>query len=291
MTQSLLALHHHYAICDGVVDLRIDSKVAMFCINCLSSRSPALNAALRRLYALCPTLGLTLRASWLASLANLWADKLSRDHDRTNWRLSTSAFSRLSARYGTHEVDLFATCLNAHCAHFFSFPASPGCDGIEAFRQDWSSGNLYANPPFAKIPMVLSKVAAERATVTFILPVWQDQDWWPVALAHANEVVLLPRSAGIFRARSVAARHGPSALAGCRLPLPVRWQADADAWRSDQRAVLADAAGQGGLAAATLADLRNLSLRDQPPTGTAPVGSASARSAPAAATVPFLRRP
>lgn len=198
VTHSLLALHRHHAIHDGLIDLAIDSRVAMSCINSFASRSPALNAALRRLYALCRSLGLTLRASWLASLANIWADKLSRDRDRTDWRLSPSVFARLNGLYGPHEVDLFATSLDAHCPRFFSYPASPGCDGIDAFRQDWSEGNLYANPPFAKIPLVLSKIAGDAATVTLILPVWQDQDWWRPAVARAPELFLLPRTAGLF---------------------------------------------------------------------------------------------
>lgn len=84
ITHSLLALHHQYDICDGLVDLQIDGRVAMSFINSFSARSPALNVALRWLYVLCRTLGLTLRASWRASLANIWADRLSRERDRTD---------------------------------------------------------------------------------------------------------------------------------------------------------------------------------------------------------------
>lgn len=67
---------------------------------------------------------------------------------------------------------------------------------------------------------------------------------------------------GPVRARPRPAGVAPPALAGGRLPLPARRQAAADVWRSDQRAVLIDAAGHGGLAAAALANLRNFSLRD-----------------------------
>lgn len=171
----------------------------MSCISSFASRSPAINVALRRLYALCRTLGLTLRASWLASLANIWAGRLSRDRDRTDWRLCPAVFARLEALYGPHEADLFATCLDTHCTRFYAYAASPGCDGIDAFRQTWSAGNLYANPPFSKIPLVLSNIVTDAATVTLVLPVWQDQDWWPTALARAHEAFLLPRSAGLFQ--------------------------------------------------------------------------------------------
>lgn len=101
-----------------------------------------------------------------------------------------AVFARLDALYGPHEADLFATCLDTHCTRFYAYPASPGCDGIDAFRQTWSAGNLYANPPFSKIPLVLSKIVTDAATVTLVLPVWQDQDWWPTALARAHEAAV-----------------------------------------------------------------------------------------------------
>lgn len=77
-------------------------------------------------------------------------------------------------------------------------PTLPSLEGGP--RCGWSSlaGNLYANPPFVKISLVLAKIATERATVTLILPVWQDQAWWPTAVALPHEVFLLPRSAGLF---------------------------------------------------------------------------------------------
>lgn len=198
MTNSLLAMHQHYPVRDGAIDLRIDSRVAMSCINAFSSRSPALTAALHRLYTFCRSLGLTTRASWIASVANLWADRLSRDRDRSYWRLCPRVFNRLELLFGPHEVDLFATSLDTHCARFYSFPASPGCDGINELAQCWAMGNHYASPPFSQIEPTLAKIGADSATVTLILPVWQDQPWGAEALGRSNEAFLLPRSAGLY---------------------------------------------------------------------------------------------
>ena len=197
---SLLSLHRHFPIRAGELHLRIDNRVAMTCINHFSTRSAALAVELRRLYDLCKELGLSIRATWIASVANVWADKLSRDRDRTDWRLHPCLFRRLSARYGAHSVDLFASSLNTHCPRFYSLPASPGCDAVNGLAQDWSTGNLWANPPFSLIALVLAKIVAEAATVTLILPVWQAQAWWAEALGRANEAFLLPRSAGLFEA-------------------------------------------------------------------------------------------
>lgn len=262
VTQSILSLYPLCPIRDGAIDLVVDSRVALACINAFSSRSPAMTVALKRLYALCRTLGLTLRASWIASVANLWADKLSRDKDRTDWRLCSTLFSRLDARYGPHEVDLFASALNSHCARFYSRQASPECDAVDAMAQDWSVGNMWANPPFSLIPLVLNKAVADSATVTLNLPVWQSQPWWTEALGRAHEAFLLPCSAGVYSpGRHAGAFPGPT-LASGRLPLCWRRQVVANAWHRDQTAALADAAGGSGLAAAALTELRDLSLRD-----------------------------
>ena len=195
---SILSLHAHHSLRGGELLLRIDNKVAMSVINAFSTRSPALSVELRLLYDLCRSLGLTIKASWIASVANVWADKLSRDPDRTDWRLAPSVFRRLDARYGPHEVDLFASPHNTHCPRFFSLPAFPGCDAVDALAQSWASGNLWANSPFNAIPRVLAKIRADAATVTLILPVWQAQAWWSEALAVADEAFLLPRGAGLF---------------------------------------------------------------------------------------------
>lgn len=50
------------------------------------------------------------------------------------------------------------------------------------------------------IALVLAKIAAETATVTLILPVWQSQAWRAETLGRANDAFLLPRSAGLFEA-------------------------------------------------------------------------------------------
>lgn len=118
VTQSILSLHAQFLIRDGAVDVLIDNQVAKACMNAFSSRSAPLTAALRRLYTLCRRLGITLRATWIASVDNMWADRLSRDRDRTDWRLCARLLLRLDAMFGRHEAELFATSSNTHCARF-----------------------------------------------------------------------------------------------------------------------------------------------------------------------------
>jgi len=123
---SIMSLHALYPIRNGELLLRIDNRVAMSVINAYSTRLPALSAELKLLYELCRSLGLTLKAWWIASVANVWAKKLSRDPDRRDWRFLPSLFKRLSARYAHHEVDLFDSFLNTHFPRFFSLQRRPG---------------------------------------------------------------------------------------------------------------------------------------------------------------------
>lgn len=99
-----------------------------------------------------------------------------------------------------HTVDLFASAANTHCPRFFyAFPTSPGCAAINVLAQEWSTGNLYANPSFSQIEQVLAKVVAKSATVTLVVPVWKSQPWWSEAVGRAHAAFLLPHSAGLFQ--------------------------------------------------------------------------------------------
>lgn len=98
----------------GVLRLRVDSRVAMHVINSFTSRSAVLMAELRKLHVVVLSLGVTLRASWLASVANVWADTLSRQGDQDDWRLHPALFGQLDARYGVHTVDRFSSTLKTH---------------------------------------------------------------------------------------------------------------------------------------------------------------------------------
>lgn len=71
----------------GLLSLRVDSGVAIHVINGFTSRLPALMVELRRLHVVVTSLGLSLSATWLSSVANVWADALSRMRDRADFTL------------------------------------------------------------------------------------------------------------------------------------------------------------------------------------------------------------
>jgi len=179
----------------GVVRVRTDSRVVHGIINAMSSRSPRLMAEVRDLHQLLKSRDLSLESSWLASVENVWADRLSRDRDHGGRSLAVPYFSTLDAAWGPATVDRFASPLDTKLARFNSLHHTPGCDGVDAFSLPWAGELNYAHPPLAQVSLVLDKVRRERATAIVIVPVWPAQAWWRRALLSATASVLLPPTA------------------------------------------------------------------------------------------------
>lgn len=172
----LMAFGQQLAGAFGELRLRVDSRVAMLVLNSFTSRSSALMDELRKLHAVTQRLNVSIKATWLASVANVWADALSRQTDRDDWRLHPHVYAQLDARYGVHTVDRFASTLNTHCPRFNARQYCPGAEAVDAFSV-WLGGtdNSWINPPFALAERVLHKIVRDRATATVVLPVWTAQ--------------------------------------------------------------------------------------------------------------------
>jgi hypothetical protein len=75
-----------------------DSRVTVHIVSNRTSRSPRLLSHLRTIRALCEARGITLSTRHLPSVLNLWADRLSRRTDSTNWGLSRTSILLLTRR-------------------------------------------------------------------------------------------------------------------------------------------------------------------------------------------------
>eukprot|EP00170_Pyropia_yezoensis_P003838 contig_16035_g3849 len=165
---------------------------AGFFINGFTSRSPALMTELRRLHVVVASLGVSLKASWLPSVANVWADTLSRMRDRADHRMCDTVSRRLDRLRGVATIDMFASAVDTRCTRFFSRMPTPGCEGVDVFTAHWGGqDNRWIFPPFTDAWRVVEKIIADGATATVILPVWQAQDWWVDAVAPAQEAHIL----------------------------------------------------------------------------------------------------
>jgi len=182
-----------------VIRVVTDSRVALYVVNSLVSRSTALCDEVRRLYAVVQRLGVTLDAEWIPTAANVWADRLSRTKESTDWSLDPTFFSALDSLYGPHAVGRFPTAL--HPSDGSPVLAGPPLPPLAT----WTRVNNWVNPPFSHIPLVLNLIKQQRVTATVVVPVWRAQAWWRPALLQAHEVCYLPRRAGLHFSGAAAA--------------------------------------------------------------------------------------
>jgi hypothetical protein len=64
------------------------------------------------------------------------------------------------------------------CTRFNSLFFDPLAEACDAFTQDWSGDNNFANPDFNDIPRVLAHAARYRCKVTLIFPGWVSKPWY-----------------------------------------------------------------------------------------------------------------
>jgi len=196
---ALISFRHRLPSTGVVIRLKCDSMVALGVLQAQSSPSIALMDEYRLLHAVLEELNVELRHEYIQSALNVWADRLSREVDSTDWSLAPAAYRRLDAQYGPHSVDLFATELNTRCVRFYSKDLTPGALGANALHFNWAGENAWANPPFNLLGAVLDKVIREQLTATVVAPVWKAQPWWARALEACVEWQMLPPAEGVYR--------------------------------------------------------------------------------------------
>jgi len=138
VTRALLSFRHLIPA-GAIIRLRTDTMVALGVLRAGSSRSPILMDEMRDLYEFCTDMHVELRMEHVSSALNEWADRLSREHNTTDWTLRAATFSALDAKYGPHSFDLFASKQSARCSRFYARWMCPGALASDAFQQDWAA--------------------------------------------------------------------------------------------------------------------------------------------------------
>eukprot|EP00873_Tetraselmis_striata_P006694 jgi/Tetstr1/426958/TSEL_017171.t1 len=99
-------------------------------------------AELRKLWYLPDSNGVHIRARYIRSAANVWADRLSRHLDSDDWQLDPVMFAELEAMWGAHSVDRFASALNAMLPRYNAAWLDPGCEA--KLRQSGAAATVVA---------------------------------------------------------------------------------------------------------------------------------------------------
>lgn len=162
--------------------LRVDNSTAISYINRMGGiQFPHLTQVAKDIWQWCENRKLFIFASYIKSADNKVADFESRRvHPDIEWELSNSAYQKIIAKFGTPQIDLFASRINNKCAKYVSWNRDPDAWAINAFTINWTDYYFYAFPPFSIILKTLRKIITDKATGIMIVPVWPSQPWYPV---------------------------------------------------------------------------------------------------------------
>ena len=143
-----------------------------------------------------------LSAAHVPGAKNVSADELSRHFNlQLEWKVSASVFQKISACFGSPEIDLFASRITALLPDYVSWKPDPMAKYIDAFQIDWKQFSFYAFPPFCLISRCVQKIVQEQATGILIIPLWPSQAYFTSVL---NLLVDMPRT---FKASGTNLMH------------------------------------------------------------------------------------
>lgn len=193
----LMALRHFLPYLEGRhVLVRTDNTSVVYLINHQGgTRSQSALVLTRRLLLWAHPRLLSLRASHIPGVQNSVADLLSRGQPHPGeWRLHADVVQDIWRRYGTAQVDLFASVDTTHCPLWFSLAEPVGPLGRDALAHRWPRVLLYAFPPLPLILPALERVRRDGHRVLFVAPRWPSRPWFPVLYDMlAGEPWCLPR--------------------------------------------------------------------------------------------------
>ena len=114
-----------------------------------------------------------LMAEHLLGKENLMADKESGTmKDHCDWMLNLIIFNQIQLQMGPCELDLFVSCLTRQLTRFYSWRPHPEAGKTDAFNQDWSTTEGFANPVWCLIAKFLSQTKQQQARLIMIAPLW-----------------------------------------------------------------------------------------------------------------------
>lgn len=169
--------------------LRMDNTTSIAYVNRMGGiQYPRLTQLAREIWEWCEVRNLWIFSSYIPSKENKDADELSRTlPQETEWELADWAFKKIEKRFGTFEIDLFASSVNAKCKKYVSWLRDPDSVTIDAFTMKWGCHFFYAFPPFALLLRVVQKIQIDKAEGVVVVPDWPTQPWYPLLMSLAVE--------------------------------------------------------------------------------------------------------
>ena len=190
---------------DCHVHLMMDNTTAIACINKLGSTSSELFEVTKQIYEWAIPRNVQLSAAHIPGVENVVADRESRTHNPDmEWKIREDVFHKLCEKFGTPDIDLFASRLNHQLENYVAWRPDPGAIAIDAFSMSWNANYNYAFPPFSMITRLLEKLTREGGQMLLIVPAWPTKPWYPLIGKHLagpparlpSRTLYLPQSPG-----------------------------------------------------------------------------------------------
>ena len=121
----------------------------------------------------------------------VFADKISKDFDFSDYRLSQEDFNGIAEMYGPFVVDYFASSYSFRMKPFMSRYRCDEGQGADAFAADWSRGLGYFHPPVGLVPRVLRKAEEDGAEGILVVPCWEGSMMLTAVRQHSERRVRL----------------------------------------------------------------------------------------------------
>ncbi|CAK1598322.1 unnamed protein product [Parnassius mnemosyne] len=117
-------------------------------------------------------------AYYIPEVFNEMADSLSRQKHLADWHLSNKVTDLLFKKWGTPQVDLFATAFSKVVPIYVSRDTTDKCAlFIDAFSRIWDFDLAWIFPPPGLMPRVLAHLNKARGTYILVAPRWERVFW------------------------------------------------------------------------------------------------------------------
>lgn len=138
------------------------------------------NKQTRLIWEWCKAREIWLVATHLPGKLNETADFESQNFtENTEWQLNLEIFKILCERWGSPDMDLFASRLNNQVPCYASWGPDPLCSFVNAFTCDWGNSNSVIYFPVSGCsPRCVQKLKEEWRRAVVVCPNWPGQPWW-----------------------------------------------------------------------------------------------------------------
>ena len=167
------------------LNLWVDNKPLVFCIQKGASRNNHTHAQLELLFWLKLRFHFTTTAIWWSTSANWESDAITRTNRDDDWRLTALAFKMLCKQWGPVQMDLMASAVNVqkdedgHELPFFSRFCCPGSSGIDLLAQTLNPGRYYVFPHRKMVRAVVTHLSTMRQIQVILVAPRDNVSWLP----------------------------------------------------------------------------------------------------------------